>query len=132
MADLVNSRREMVWRQRFRRFGKSRLTVAAFCRAEGVSAPSFYHWRKRLAERDRQEISAKRATESFVPVRLMTALAPPHAIPPVEIHLPNGVRVCVPGDDLIALRAGIAAAGELRGQAVASASVSHTREGSPC
>jgi len=122
----------MVWRQRFRRFGESRLTVAAFCREEGVSAPSFYHWRKRLAERDRQGVSAKRVGESFVPVRLTTALAPPHATPPVEIHLPNGVRVCVPGDDLVALRAGIAAAAELRGPAVASASVPQAREGSSC
>lgn len=132
MADLVDSRREMVWRQRLRRFGESGLTVAAFCREEGVSAPSFYHWRKRLAERDRQGVSAKRGRESFVPVRLATVLAPPQATPPVEIHLPNGVRVCVPGDDLVALRAGIAAAGELRGPAVASASVSQAREGLPC
>jgi hypothetical protein len=132
MAGSFDSSREVVWRQRFRRFGKSRLPVAAFCRAEGVSAPSFYHWRKRLAERDREGVLAKRSTEPFLPVRLTPTLAPPQATPPVEIHLPNGVRVCVPGGDPVALRVGIATAGELPGPAVASASMPGARKDSPC
>jgi transposase-like protein len=97
MAGSVDSRREAVWGQRLRRFEKSRLTVAAFCRAEGVSAPSFYHWRKRLAERDREAVLAKRVTESFVPVRLTAGPAPRHGPAAVEIHCPTGCRCACPG-----------------------------------
>jgi transposase-like protein len=41
--------REGVWRERLARFAKSETTVAAFCRAEGVSDASLYTWRRRLA-----------------------------------------------------------------------------------
>ncbi len=118
----VDSGNEAVWRQRSRRFRKSGLTVVAFCRSEGVSAPSFYRWRKRLAQRNgRRSPAAKRPRESFVPVRLAAALAPVPAESPVEIFLPNGVRVRVPGGDLAALRAGIEAAGAVPGATVAAA-----------
>jgi hypothetical protein len=32
------------------RFQEARQSVAEFCRKEGVSAPTFYQWRKRLAQ----------------------------------------------------------------------------------
>ena len=38
-----------LWRDRFRRYAKSALSVEEFCRGEGVSAPTFYQWRKKLA-----------------------------------------------------------------------------------
>jgi hypothetical protein len=37
-----------IWRDRLARQATSGLTVAEFCRREGVSVPSWYHWRKRL------------------------------------------------------------------------------------
>ena len=36
------------WRERLRRFDASGMTVLRFCQAEGVSAASFYTWRRRL------------------------------------------------------------------------------------
>ncbi len=33
-----------VWQERFLRFASTALTVAEFCRSEGVSTPSFYRW----------------------------------------------------------------------------------------
>ena len=36
------------WTQRFERFGKSGQSVTQFCKAEGISTPSFYHWRQKL------------------------------------------------------------------------------------
>ena len=36
------------WRDRLGRFESSELTVAAFCRSEGVSQAGFYQWRKKL------------------------------------------------------------------------------------
>ena len=124
---------EAVWRQRLRRFSKSGLTVAGFCRSEGVSAPSFYQWRKRLAKRDGQRgRGAKRPKESFVPVRLMAAVASVQAEASVEIQLPNGVRVWVPGGDTAALRAGIQVAGQLQAATAASSRMSPIREDSRC
>ena len=44
------SRREKVaeWRGRLERFEGAGVTVATFCQDEGVSAQSFYQWRKKL------------------------------------------------------------------------------------
>jgi hypothetical protein len=36
------------WSERLSRFGDSGQTVAEFCRAERVSQPSFYQWKKKL------------------------------------------------------------------------------------
>ncbi len=128
MARSVDFGKEVVWRKRLRRFERSDLTVVAFCRSEGVSAPSFYHWRKRLAERDRPGVRASaRPTESFVPVRLSAALTAAQATPAMEIHLPNGTRICLPGGDRTALRIGIAAAGALPGPAIAAAAAEAAR-----
>lgn len=133
MARLVNSEKEAVWRKRLWRYGKSHLTVARFCRSEGVSAPTFYQWRKRLAERGPQGISAAtKPRGSFVPIRVMAAVAPPQATLPVEIHLPNGTRICLPSGDVVALRVGIQAAGELHRPMVASPRRSPAKEVSRC
>lgn len=37
------------WTSRLERFKLSGLTVAQFCRSEGVSPPSFYQWKRKLA-----------------------------------------------------------------------------------
>ncbi len=38
------------WTDRLKRFAKSQQTVSVFCRNEGVSEPSFYHWKKKLLD----------------------------------------------------------------------------------
>ena len=38
------------WRQRLERFAQSGQTVVQFCRDEQVSQPSFYQWKKKLAQ----------------------------------------------------------------------------------
>ncbi len=48
MARLSRIERAEVWRQRMDRYLASGQTVAAFCKAEGVSTPSFYQWKRRL------------------------------------------------------------------------------------
>jgi hypothetical protein len=42
--------RRDLWRQRLARFERSGLSVPDFCAAEGLSAPSFYAWRRRLRQ----------------------------------------------------------------------------------
>ena len=107
MARWVKGGKERVWRERLRRFDASRLTVVEFCESEGVSSPSFYQWRKRIAVAREAVIAGReQRPEPFVPVRWT-----PSAV--VEIHLPNGARVCVPPGDNELLRMAIDAAGRL-------------------
>ena len=47
MAGYRGRKREE-WEARLSRFEHAGTTVAKFCAAEGVSAPSFYHWRRKL------------------------------------------------------------------------------------
>lgn len=108
VVDHIAGRRrgnEQQWRARLRRFETSGSTVAEFCHGEQVSIASFYAWRKRLAALQGPKEATR--TESnrgpFVPVRVRPAAE-------VEIHLPNGVRVCLAGGDTAALRVAIAAA----------------------
>ncbi len=37
------------WTDRLERYQKSGQTVAGFCQKEGISTPSFYQWKKKLA-----------------------------------------------------------------------------------
>ena len=101
MFRTVISRKEELWRSRLQRFQSSGLSVTRFCQDEGVSLPSFYQWRKRLGIS-----TVKTPLPSFVPVRLKQSLV-------VEIHLPNGTRVCVPPDQADSLRVAIETAGRL-------------------
>ena len=41
-----------LWSERLARFRQSNQSVAAFCRSEGFSQPSFYQWKKKLASTD--------------------------------------------------------------------------------
>ncbi len=67
MAGSLDSRKVREWQRRMARFQEAQQSVAEFCRKEGVSAPSFYQWRKRLAQRPRPAEEAA----GFRPVRLV-------------------------------------------------------------
>lgn len=56
-------RKEQQWRSRLRQWRSSGLTVREFCEERGLSEPSFYAWRRVLAERDA-------ASAVFVPVEV--------------------------------------------------------------
>ena len=77
-------------RDRLRRFDRSELTVAEFCRLEGYSVASFYHWRRRLQSGQLVDRSA-----TFVPVEF------PPATPPVPRH--GGWQIELPGGAVIRL-----------------------------
>jgi transposase-like protein len=112
---------QAAWRSRLKRFEGSSLTVAEFCRREGVSQGTFYQWRKRLRHSGARApkrrggghaagtppvADATSGRAAFVPVSLAAAAV-------VEIELPNGTRVRVPADREQALLAAIRAAGGL-------------------
>lgn len=78
------------WRDRLRRFARSELTVAEFCRLEEYSVASFYHWRRRLQSGQLGDHSA-----TFVPVEL------PPSMPPAPRH--SGWQIELPGGAVIRL-----------------------------
>ena len=47
-------RKEAFWRGVLGRFGKSGLSVRAFCRREKITEPAFYAWRRIVAERNEE------------------------------------------------------------------------------
>lgn len=104
--------KEAVWQQRLRRYQRSGLTVVEFCNSEGVSVPSFYQWRKRLAPAPPR----KAQTPAFQQL----TLGAPSAV--VAIELPSGVRVEVPVQHVQLVRTVMAdllqaEAGRIRGDA---------------
>lgn len=87
-----------VWRDRLQRQARGKLSVAEFCRGEGISPPSFYQWRKRLGLASRRanrkrEVDRARDPE-FVPLELPTSLLSGG----VQIELPGGAVVHLPPD----------------------------------
>jgi len=73
-----------VWQERFTRFASTDLTVAEFCRSEGVSTPSFYRWKKLASPMGSQ-------SPRFVPLKLNT-------VPVATLTLPGGASIDLPGD----------------------------------
>ena len=110
--------KERFWRRVVRRWRRSQLSVRDFCSAERLAEPSFYSWRRILAERDREvrppaqrrgrsrqrDRSPTRGPASlgapgFLPVQVVTTAA-------IEIVLGNGrvIRLGDGGFDPAALR----------------------------
>jgi len=101
MFRAFKSSKEEQWLARFNRFHASGLSVTRYCQLEGISMPSFYQWRKRL-----RASTVNQAAPTFVPVRITHSSA-------VEIHLPNGTRICVPPEHSESLRIVIETASRL-------------------
>ena len=81
-----NPELERRWRELVTAQARSGLSVRAFCANRRISEPSFYGWRRELAERD---ASRQTAVPTFVPVQVLPSLA-------IEVALPGGVTVRVP------------------------------------
>ena len=109
MGRKQSSGTETVWRERLARFDRGDWTVAEFCRREGVSNPSFYHWRRRLGQRHRPargvEPEASGASAAEVPGRFLPVNVA--GLSTAEIELPNGLKIRVPATNAEALRAAI-------------------------
>jgi transposase len=124
MGRRVGEAKRSVWRRRLGRFARGGQTVAAFCEAEGVTAPTFYHWKRKLAVEASgagkgpagASLAAQR-TAGFVPVRITgeTSGAIELGVG-IAIELPNGARVRVPAGNLDAIGAAILAAGRVAGR----------------
>ena len=78
--------RERFWREAVAGHEKSGLSVRAFCVERELSEPSFYAWRRELAQRGR---APRTPAPAFVPVQVVADSL-------VEVVLPSGVVVRVP------------------------------------
>ena len=105
--DPVATRR--LWAERLERFRRANQPVAQFCAAEGVSAPSFYVWKRTLAA---EATSPAPPAPAIGPIRL----TPSPANPPIELLFPSGTVLRLPADT--------------RPEVIAA--VVHAVEGRPC
>ena len=115
MGRAADAEKWEAWRQRLRDFADGTESVAEFCDRSGVSESSFHAWRCKLRSLPGGDFgaavtvaepstAARNATSpiSFLPIEIT---APSN----VEVLLPRGARVLVPGHDHAALRTIIAA-----------------------
>jgi hypothetical protein len=89
MPRSADSSRRKLWLARIQRHSQCDLTVAQFCRREGISAPSFYQWKKKLTS---DGAAAQVAAPRFVPVRV----ADPVPAVPATLRLPGGASIELP------------------------------------
>ena len=74
MAGKRGTRAEVAakWRERLSRWQRLQCSISEFCRREGVSLPSFFQWRKRLAaEGPHRDGAAPPRGAAFIPVQVM-------------------------------------------------------------
>jgi len=88
------------WRKRLERFAQSGQTVVQFCQAERVSQPSFYQWKKKLADQARPSSSHSKSSRSAF--RTVEVTSPCQAA--TTIRLGNGIEIEL-GDDLRVVQA---------------------------
>lgn len=88
MSRGVSARKRSEWADRLRRFSRSKSSVAEFCRREQVSVPSYYHWRRKLAEAT-PEADSRRRPAAFLPVQVA-------GLAEMQVSFPNGVRLMLP------------------------------------
>jgi len=96
-----------LWQRRMGEFEEGTETVAAFCQRVGVSAATFYLWRRRVAGETKKTVGQKSLDRSspqsspgsvpplsFLPIQMT---GQPRS--PIEVVLTGGTRVLVPSGD---------------------------------
>jgi hypothetical protein len=118
------------WRARVARQSSSGLTIAAYCRQERVSQPSFYFWKRRLSGETPARVAPSRAKKrrhprksqgAWAPFRTASAAQRPQVSPAaheafvqiplpvargsawIEFSLPDGTVIRLPEQNLAAL-----------------------------
>jgi hypothetical protein len=98
--------KEQYWREVIDGWRRSGGSVRQWCTLRQVSEPSFYSWRRTLAERDaaaalmppvRRRVRRKRGPAAMIPVEIVPPSNQPQSAP-LEIILRGGVQVLVRAD----------------------------------
>jgi transposase-like protein len=93
-----SSSKEQWWRRQVRQWRSSGLSVRAFCAAQGLSEPSFYAWRRTLAQRE--EATAAPLVPLTVTPESKPATADDRSVAALELVLHAGRRLRIgPGFD---------------------------------
>jgi transposase-like protein len=90
--------KEQFWRGILRQWDRRKQTVREFCAEHGVSEPSFYAWRRIIAQRD-QQLAAPRVSTTpaeDLPTFVPLTVAPPLPNPMLEVVVGSGRVVRVP------------------------------------
>ena len=90
--------KEIFWMGKVEEQVRSGLTISAFCRREGISANSFFRWRRVLSERGQAGASMPCSAPKglFAPVSVVS----PDDVAPIELSLSSGHMLRVrPGFD---------------------------------
>lgn len=101
MSRGAHARKRSEWLDRMGRFRRSNLSVIEFCRREQVSVPSYYHWRRKLADAV-SEASAGGQPATFIPVQVASSAE-------LQVTFPNGARLTLPALDRALVRMSIKA-----------------------
>ena len=84
---------QKLWQTRLARYHRSELSIAEFCRREGVSQANFYVWRKKLAAHAAPSVQPSQASvPKFVPL-LVTGYSAPSV---TTLRLPGGASIELP------------------------------------
>jgi hypothetical protein len=111
-----NGAKERSWRRLIQQWRHSGMTIRDFCVEHEVSEPSFFAWRRTIADRDRQsgqpsadgygngDGNKTQDSPAFVPLRVVSTVSTP-AGTAFEVVLHDGRIVRVPaGFDPVTLR----------------------------
>ena len=120
MARTKSAERRQFWRELFAKRDALGLSVAQVCQEAGVSAATFYAWRKRLqsSRRTSTAVASRRgptkSPSSLVPVRIVPDHLNDGRTPAMIVELPGEVRVQIPpGCDASTIQAVLQAASSL-------------------
>ena len=100
MPRISKSERVELWLDRLQQQSQSGQTIAQFCAAEGVSAPSFYQWKRRLAatlaENQETRTDLSQPQPSFSEIQIVGQAAS------ASVSLPGGIYIQLGTDPGIA------------------------------
>lgn len=102
MSRGASAEKRSQWGERLQRFAQADLSVVEFCRREQVSVPSFYQWRRKLADSSNLAVPRRPTRASFLPVQVSAAAD-------LQVNFPNGARLTLPASDHELVRVSIEA-----------------------
>lgn len=94
-ATTVRDQSRAQWRERMARQAASGLSVAAFCKEQGLVTQTFYWWRARLARPDRPMRDGKRETVPFIDLGAWRETAASALDIDIRLDLGNGMVLTI-------------------------------------
>lgn len=87
--------RALQWRERLARQAASGMSVAAFCKSEGIGAHTFYWWRSRLGKLDTRPALHAEGVAPFIDLGAMGEAAQSMAGVDIRLDLGHGIMLTI-------------------------------------